>query len=119
MNTWRTIAFIVGLPLAALGCSKSDHCNPPPRWDHQCADAAILWNEYYSHKYPGGGTQDAAAAEVGISDAGGINCPTAKQLQYEDVSPYSVDLMGDGFVSGPETGRTDNLCCYQTGVLCY
>jgi hypothetical protein len=92
------------------GCGKVDgDCARTPRWEHQCVASSTIWSEV-----PGHSPADAASA-----DAGALDCPTAELLRYYLVRPYSVQLMGDMFESGPEPGQAQNLCCYTTTGFCY
>ena len=91
-----------GWSFAALGCGNSEPCNPRT-WTGQCATAEEF-----------GGLAYVGVSATALSDAGGFACPSVAELQYKMVSPYHLHLEGDHFVAGPEPGRSDGLCCYQT-----
>jgi hypothetical protein len=110
MTGWRwgvvSCAFFVEFSRLLSGCqtqSDGGDC-PNSEADGQCVDADEIW---------------AALAALSIENTNDAECPTVEQLgRNYQTEPYSLDLSGDSWVSGPETGRTDGLCCYVTTYTC-
>ena len=98
-------------------CGDSGDCNPP-KWTDQCVEASVLWREFPEKFRSAVGTV-LEDADAGASGSALLRCPTLRELNYELVRPYSVELQGEAFTSEPESGRTDSLCCYTTTFYCY
>ena len=98
-------------------CGDSGDCNPP-KWTDQCVEASVLWLEF-PEKFRAAVGIVLEDADAGASGSAPLRCPTLRELNYELVRPYSVELQGEAFTSEPESGRADSLCCYTTTFYCY
>jgi hypothetical protein len=112
--TMLAVAFALTL---TTSCGDSGDCNPAPKWTDQCVDASVLWREF-PEKFRATVGITLEDADAGASGSATLRCPTLRELNYELVRPYSVELQGEAFTSEPESGRADSLCCYTTSFYC-
>ena len=98
-------------------CHSSDECNPHP-FTHQCVEAATLWAEFPDYFRAAVGIELGGASDAGTTGTSQLRCPTLRELQYELINPYAVNLQGESFISEPESDSADGVCCYTTTAYC-